>query len=387
MADNLPTSPILDFIRAMPKAEIHIHLEGAIQPETLLELAKRHGREDRLPTTDLAGLRRWFTFTDFPHFIQIYWTISDLLRTPEDFALIVHACGADMAAQNIRYREITFTPFTHTDIQDKNLTIDGLFEGLEAGRAQAKRDFGVEMRWVFDIPRNTSFKPWRKSKRLRQASRALDSAVRRIGLRKGDLYVPYPAERTLAYALAGQDKGVIGFGLGGYEVGAPPEPFAPLFHTAKAEGLLSVPHAGETVGPASIWGAVQALAADRIGHGVRAIEDEALLTLLKERQIPLEVNPTSNICLHVYPSLADHPFPLLDRLGLLVTVNSDDPPLFNTSLCQEYMALATEFGYDRAALARIARNAFVASGAPSDLKARLLLEFDTWVSENVSSGG
>jgi len=386
MADQTPTLPILDFIRAMPKAEIHIHLEGAIQPETLLELAKRHGRENRLPSTDIAALRRWFTFTDFPHFIQIYWTISDLLRTPEDFALIVHACGADMAAQNIRYRELTFTPFTHTDLQEKGLTIAGLFEGLEAGRAQAKRDFGVEMRWVFDIPRNTSFQTWHKSTRVRTAGRAVDGALRRMGWRTGERYVPYPAERTLAYALAGQDKGVIGFGLGGYEVGAPPEPFAPLFQTAKSAGLLSVPHAGETVGPASIWGSVQALGADRIGHGVRAIEDEALLDLLKERQIPLELNPTSNICLHVYPSLAEHPFPQLDRLGLLVTVNSDDPPLFNTSLCQEYAVLANEFGYGKADLARVARNAFVAAGAPRALKTSLLAEFDSWVSEHVPSG-
>lgn len=369
---------LLAFIQAMPKAEIHVHLEGAIQPETVLALARRHRREETLPTTDLDGLRRWFTFTDFPHFIQIYWTISNLLRTPEDFALIVHACGADMAAQNIRYRELTFTPFTHTDLQEKGLTFAALFEGLEAGRAQAKRDFGVEMRWVFDIPRNTSFKPWHKSSRMRGVVRAVDAQLRRFGLRTKEYYNPYPAERTLAYALAGQEQGVVGFGLGGYEVGAPPEPFAHVFRTAKAAGLLSVPHAGETVGPASIWGAVTTLDADRIGHGVRAIEDEKLVALLKERQIPLEINPTSNICLHVYPSLAEHPFPKLDRMGLLVTVNSDDPPLFNTSLTQEYQVLATEFGYGRADLTRIARNAFLTCGAPAPLKQQLLHEFDEW---------
>ena len=375
---------MVDFIQAMPKAEIHVHLEGAIQPVTLLELARRHHREDTLPTTDLDGLRRWFTFTDFPHFIQIYWTISDLLRTPEDFALIVHACGADMAAQHIRYRELTVTPFTHTDLQEKGLTMEALFEGLEAGRAQAKRDFGVEMRWVFDIPRNTSFKPWHKSSRVRGVKRAVDAQLRRFGLRTKEYYNPYPAERTLAYALAGQDKGVIGFGLGGYEVGAPPEPFAQVFRRAKAAGLLSVPHAGETMGPASIWGAVTTLDADRIGHGVRAIEDERLLALLKERQIPLELNPTSNICLHVYSSLAEHPFPKLDRMGLLVTINSDDPPLFNTSLIQEYQILATEFGYGQADLARVARNAFVTCGAPTPVKQQLLGEFDEWMksSEN-----
>ncbi len=179
------------------------------------------------------------------------------------------------------------------------------------------------MRWVFDIPRNTSFKPWHKSSKVRGVKRVVDAQLRRLGLRTKEYYNAYPAERTLAYALAGQDKGVVGFGLGGYEVGAPPEPFAQVFRTAKAAGLLSVPHAGETVGPASIWGAVTTLHADRIGHGVRAIEDEKLLALLKERQIPLELNPTSNICPHVYPNLADHPFPELDRMGLLVTVNSE----------------------------------------------------------------
>ncbi|MCC9079002.1 adenosine deaminase [Litorilinea aerophila] len=345
------------WIQAMPKAELHIHLEGSIQPETLLELARRHGRVHELPSDDLAELRRWFVFRDFPHFVEIYLTISNLLRTPEDFALIVHACGADMAAQNIRYRELTVTPFTHTDLQQKGLTLDDLLEGLEAGRVQARRDFGVEMRWIFDIPRNVSFQGPEQR------------------------YDPGPAERTLAYALAGRDYGVIGFGLGGYEVGAPPEPFAHAFRAAKEAGLLSVPHAGETLGPESVWGALDALQADRIGHGVRAMEDPALLTVLRDRAIPLEVNLTSNICLHVYPRLAGHPFPHLDRMGLILTVNSDDPPLFNTDLCREYALLATEFGYGRADLARLARNAFQVSGAPPALKERLLAEFDRWAQQ------
>lgn len=354
MERQVPTQPdLLAWIQTMPKAEIHIHLEGAIQPHTLLELARRHQRLNTLPATDVAGLQQWFTFRDFRHFIEIYWTISDLLRTPEDFALAVYDCGADMAAQNIRYRELTFTPFTHTDLQQKGVTIADLLAGLEAGRQQARRDFGVEMSWVFDVPRNTSF-------------------------RRGGNYDPYPAECTLAYAVAGQDQGVVGFGLGGFEVDAPPEPFAPIFQQALAAGLHSLPHAGETMGAASVWGAVTALQAERIGHGVRAMEDPHLLALLKERQIVLEINPTSNICLHVYRRLAEHPFPHLDRMGLLVTVNSDDPPLFNTSLCQEYAALATEFGYGAADLARIARNAFVTSAAPGTLKRRLLAEFDTW---------
>lgn len=347
------------FIAAMPKAELHIHLEGAIQPRTVLELARRHNRVHDLPAQDVAGLQQWFKFTDFPHFIQVYIAISDLLRTPEDFALIVHECGADMAAQNIAYREITFTPFTHTDLLDKGLTIDDLLEGLDAGSEQARRDFGVEMRWVFDIPRNVSFRE-----------------------NDGGAYDPYPAQRTLEYALRGRESGVIGFGLGGYEVGAPPQPFAHAFQAAKEAGLLSLPHAGETVGPTSVWGALDALGADRIGHGVRAMEDPALLQRIKDDGIVLEINPTSNICLHVYRRLAEHPFPHLDRMGVTVTVNSDDPPLFNTTLNQEYSVLAAEFGYTNAELARIARNAFTSSGAPPSLKERLLRNFDAWVEEH-----
>lgn len=346
------------FIEQMPKAEIHIHLEGAIQPATVLKLAERHGQQHRLPGGDLETLRRWFTFTDFPHFVNIYLTIQDLLRTPDDFALAAYECGADMAAQNIVYREVTITPYTHTDYQDKGVTIDDLLAGLEQGRQRAKDEFGVEMRWVFDVPRNLSFDG-------------------------GTQYNPAVAERTLAYARAGQAQGVVGFGLGGHEVGAPPEPFAHAFAAAKEAGLLSVPHAGETMGPDSVWGALRDLQADRIGHGVRAIEDPALLHHLRDHQIPLEINPTSNEKLHVYRRLAEHPFPHLDRMGLLVTVNSDDPPLFNTTLVQEYAALAKEFGYDAANLARIARNAYVAAGMETAVRDRLLADFDAWVADRL----
>ena len=350
----LPISPeTAAFIQGMPKAELHIHLEGSIQPATLLALAERHGHTDRLPTTNVDALQAWFRFTDFNHFVHIYLLISDLLRTPEDFALIVRDFGADMAAQNIRYREATFTPFTHTDLQRKGLTINNLLAGLEEGRRAARDEFGVEIRWVFDIPRNASFS-------------------------QHGAYDPYPAERTLAYALAGREHGVVGFGLGGYEVGAPPAPFAHAFAAAKAAGLISAPHAGETMGAASVRDAVTLLGAERIGHGVRAIEDPALLALLHERQIPLEINPTSNVCLHVYRRLAEHPFPHLDRMGIPVTVNSDDPPLFNTTLSHEYAVLAAEFGYSHADLARIARNAFQYSAAPAPTKQRLLAEFDAW---------
>ena len=149
----MSTETILtDFIQAMPKAELHIHLEGSIRPETVLELARRHRRTELLPSTDLEILRQWFAFTSFNHFLKIYLIIQDLLRSPEDFALVTYECGADMAAQNILYREVTFTPYTHTHYQNKSLTIEGILAGLEEGRQRAKAEFGVEIRWIFDIP-------------------------------------------------------------------------------------------------------------------------------------------------------------------------------------------------------------------------------------------
>ena len=345
------------FVHEMPKAELHVHLEGAIQPGTVLKLARRHNMQDTLPAGDLEGLKRWYAFTDFDHFLEVYLVIQDLIRTSEDFALIAYELGADMAAQNIRYREATVTPFTHTDYLQKDMTITDILEGLETGRQRAKEEFGVEIRWVFDCPRQLSFRD------------------------EDSHYDRYPAERTLEYALLGRDRGVVGFGLGGNEVGAPPHPFAHAFSAAKEAGLLCVPHAGEVDGAVSVWGALNELQADRIGHGVRAIEDPDLLAVLKARRIPLEVNPTSNICLHIYRSLGEHPFPHLDRMGLLVTVNSDDPPLFNTTLSQEYEVIANTFGYGKKDLARIARNAFTACGAEEPVKTRLLAEFDTWAAE------
>lgn len=351
---------LTQFIQEMPKAEIHIHLEGSIQPKTVLELAERHQRYDILPGNDEATLRKWFTFTEFPHFIDVFLTILQLLRTAEDFATVTYEIGAEMAAQNIRYRELTITPNMHTQDENKGMSFEDMLDGLEAGRKRAREDFGVEMRWVFDCSRTLSFPD-----------------------RERGTYDPRPARRTLAYALAGIDRGVIGIGLGGYEVGAPPEPFADVFAAAKEAGLLSLPHAGESVGPSSVWGALNALQADRIGHGVRAIEDPALLQVLKERQVPLEVSLTSNQCLHIYESVADHPFPKLDKLGLLLTVNSDDPPLFNTTLTREYRLLAEEFGYGAVDIARIARNAFAVSAAEPVLKAEMLAEFDEWVKANL----
>ena len=346
-------SELQEFIQKLPKAELHIHLEGAIAPDTLLELARRNKMLDLLPYQKEAELKDWFRFSDFDHFVSIIVTIQDLLRTPEDFALIAYRLGEDMARQNILYREATLTPYTHIDYQNKGLSINDILSGLEEGRQKAKADFGVEIRWVFDIYRNLSFM-----------------------LNEDNNYHPEPAEKTLEYALAGLDKGVVGFGIGGNEVGAPAKPFSPAFIEAKQSGLISVPHAGETMGPESIWSAVLDLQADRIGHGVRAIEDPTLMAYLKEHHITLEVNPTSNLCLHIYPEIEDHPFKALDEFGIPVTINSDDPGLFNTNLNREYLLVAEAFDYTPEDLIRLARNAFLAAGAELNVRQALLDDFD-----------
>ncbi len=345
------------FAAAMPKVELHVHLEGSILPETLLALAQRHGMS--LPAADVAGLRAWYRFTSFRHFIDIYLTISSLLRTPDDFALIVHDFGREMARQHIRYAEVTFTPFTHL-WQDKGLHAEDLIDGLDAGRTQAAAEFGVDMAWVLDIPRNLSFK---------------DGA-----------YTGYASDPTVDMALAWRERGVVALGLGGNEVGAPPEPFAHAFDRARAGGLHCLPHAGETVGPESVWGALRALGAERIGHGVRSVEDPALVAYLVERQVPLEVNPTSNLRLGVYPDYASHPLRRLWDAGAYVTVNSDDPPLFNTTLNDEYGVLIDHFGFDAADLEHVTLNALRASCLPPDRKVTLEGEFlDAFERCNVDS--
>jgi adenosine deaminase len=282
-----------------------------------------------------------------------------LLREPEDFALIVTNLGDELARHAVRYAEVTFTPYTHTHLLQKGLTIADLLAGLDAGRRRVLDRHGIHLNWIFDIPRNVSF-------------------------HSNGGYDPAPADTTLAYALEGMPQGVIGFGLGGNEVGAPAAPFAHAFAAAKAAGLHSVPHAGETVGPVSVWNALHALGAERIGHGIRTIEDPHLLAYLKHHQIPLEVNLTSNICLHVYRSLAQHPLPHLDRMGLHVTVNSDDPPLFNTDLSREYAILADIFGYSLADIVRLAHNAIQASFAPPPLRTAIATELEQWFANQLT---
>lgn len=326
-----------NFIARMPKVELHVHLEGSIGPETLLELSRRNQVE--LPVHTTEELRAWIQFTDFDHFIEIYLAICSCLRTPEDFELIATEFLRGQAQQNILYSEVIFTPYTHHE----HVSMDDQLAAINRARKWAERELGVRMGLAPDISR----------------------MVR-------------PVEHSLVvadWAIANRDKGIIALGLGGPEVGNPPELFIEAFERAFAAGLPSLPHAGETEGPASIWGALNSLHAVRIGHGVRCLEDPVLAAYLRENQVPLDVSPTSNVCLRVAPDLKQHPLPRLLAEGLLITINSDDPPLFSTTLTEEYQKVAATFGFNRAQIEQLVLNGVRASLLPEEERVSMENEF------------
>jgi adenosine deaminase len=322
------------FLLRIPKVELHVHLEGAMRPAVLLELARRNGID--LPARDDAGLKRWFRFKDFEHFVEVYLTCSRALRSPEDFQLLALDFLAEQAYQNIVYTEAHFTISTHlANGADGAAVLDALVEAVEEG----ERRYGVMLRLIPDIVRNVSVEA---------------------------------ADQTLEWALAGRARGVVAaLGLSGSEARFPNEPFRPHFDAARREGLHRVAHAGEHAGPESVRSVLDVCGAERIGHGVRSIEDPSLVEELRAGQIPLEVCPTSNLCLGVAPDLEHHPFDRLYRSGVALSVNSDDPSFFNTNLTREYLRLHQTFGYTAPELAGLALAALRDSFLPEEQKAAL----------------
>src|SRR5579859_6260490 len=301
------------YIAAAPKAELHLHLEGSVRPSTLLTLAERNGTV--LPADTVEGLQGLFVFRDFSHFVQMYLAISACMRFEEDFELVAYELGAELARQNARYAEVTFTAGTYG--LGFGVPLVTCLGGVSRGRERVRTDFGVELRWIFDF----------------------------VHLPQNQDYTERAMTYTVESAINGKDAGVVALGLGGTEVGHSFERIEPLFLQAQSAGLHSAPHAGETVGPESVWGALEFLGAERIGHGVRSVEDPELVQYLAQNRVPLEICPTSNICLGVYPDLERHPLRALYDAGVVVTVNSDDPPLFNTTLTQELQLLPDAFGF------------------------------------------
>jgi len=328
------------FIAGLPKAELHVHQVGSASPRIVSELAARH---PGVVPSDPDELRKFYEFRDFAHFVEVYLAVVDLIRNADDLRLLTYEVAREMAeGQRIRYAELTCTPFTSVVT---GIPIEAYTEAIEDARVAAERDFGLVLRWIYDIP--------------------------------GESGVP-AADATLDFALNHRVDALIGFGLGGPEVGVPRPQFQPHFDAARAAGLRSVPHAGETTGPETVWDALRLLGAERIGHGTTAVEDPTLLAHLAETGIPLEVCPSSNVATRAVAAIADHPITAFVDAGVTVTVNSDDPPMFGTSLNREYEIAADLLDLDEAGVADLARTAVRASFAEESVKTRLLAEIDAY---------
>ncbi|MEU4118084.1 adenosine deaminase [Kitasatospora sp. NPDC028055] len=339
---NLGDRSIEAFIAGMPKAELHVHHVGSASPRIVADLASRYAGQSKVPT-DPAALAEYFTFTDFAHFIEVYLSVVDLVRDAEDVRALTYGVAEDMARQNIRYAELTLTPYSSVR---RGIPDVAFMEAIEDARLRAEKDLGVVLRWCFDIPGEAGLEA---------------------------------AEITARLATDLAPEGLVSFGLGGPEIGVPRPQFKPYFDRARAAGLRSVPHAGETTGPETVWDAIRELGAERIGHGTQAVQDPALVDHLGEHRIPLEVCPTSNIATRAVERIEDHPIKRMVDAGLLVTVNSDDPPMFGTDLNTEYAVAARLLGLDETGVAALARNAVEASFLEQAGKARLVGEIDSYL--------
>ncbi|HEX9999900.1 MAG TPA: adenosine deaminase [Actinoplanes sp.] len=333
---------LTSFIAGLPKVELHVHHVGSASPRIVAELAARHEGKSPVPA-DPAALADYFAFRDFAHFIEVYLTVVDLIRDDQDVWTLTYEVARELAGQQVRYAELTVTPYSSVK---RGIPAPAFCAAIEDARRSAAADFGIELRWCFDIP--------------------------------GEAGLP-AAEQTLRIALDERPDGLISFGLGGPEIGVPRSQFKPYFEQARAAGLHSVPHAGETTGPETIWDAVRDLGAERIGHGISAANDPALLAHLAEHRIALEVSPTSNLRTRAVASLDEHPLATLVGAGVPVSINSDDPPMFGTTLVQEYAVAAQLLGLDAHGVGGLARAAVEQSFGSPAAKATLLAEIDAYV--------
>ena len=328
-----------DWLLDLPKVELHCHLEGSMSSATVKALASRHHPDWSWVWS--GDIPDHFSFVDFPDFGRQYLFGLSLLRNEEDLATVTDDLAATLALQNVRYAELTTTAFSHlAGSMPPEVYRDGLDEGRR--RAAAR---GVEIGWVIDIPR--------------------------------DLEMPDDTT-TVDYLESGlTPEGLVALGLGGYEVGFPAAPYTSHFERARALGLRSVPHAGETEGADSVRQAVEELGADRIGHGVRVLEDRDLTARIADAGILCEVCPTSNFLLGVVDDIDDHPLPRMMEAGLNVSINTDDPGWFDTDLVTE-LRIATDLGVDRDTHLRLHRGALSASFSPPTVRRAIAEELDAY---------
>jgi aminodeoxyfutalosine deaminase len=298
----MSTEPI-PLVPPLPKIELHVHLEGTVRAAELLDIATRN--HVHLPADNVDDLARLYTFSDFDHFIELWMMTTHVIQNEVDFRQVVVSYAEEAARHGAVYIEGIFTPAERVS---GGASWDEVFSGFCDGALEAREKHGVEVRLTPDIPRS-------------------------FGLE--------PALETVRYSIKYRERGIVGVGLGGREASFPPEPFEPAFRIAKDAGLGSVPHAGEVMGTDSIRGAIDALQADRLRHGVRAVDDPGLLRELAAREIVCDVCPVSNLRTRVYDSLAAHPLPAMLEAGVLCSISTDDPAMFDTDLTREYEAAAS----------------------------------------------
>jgi aminodeoxyfutalosine deaminase len=328
----------IEFIRRLPKAELHLHLEGTVAPETLVELSQRH---DPAPLS-LDEARALYRYTDFTGFLMAFKAVTERLRTPQDYELIAWRMLQRLAAQGVVHAEVYVAVgvvhyWGRTEIEP-------LFTALEHARERAERELGISLYWIFD-------------------------AVRHFG--------PEAAARVFrkAAAMRGKYPSIIGIGIGGDERQTGADVFRDLYAEARNSGLRLTAHAGESTGPESIWAAIN-IGAERIGHGLTAIEDPELMEVLTERQVPIEICITSNVRTGCCLPLTAHPVRSYFDAGLMVTLNSDDPAMFASDLECEYALAANDFGFTREHLREMAANSIEASFLPPERKVELLLRIE-----------
>lgn len=330
---------LADRLCTMPKAEIHVHAEGATDAETFYEMAQRN--QVNLPAESLEEWKSFFEFRDFSHFIQVYAAAVKCLQTPEDYALMIERLYKRQAEENILYTEA----FLSASFLTQKFGDEEILDAIAAGRAAGEANYHCQVNLIPDIARE----------------------------------IPDSQHRVLEFVLKGKERGLfIGLGVGGLEVGYPPELFTETYAEAQQQGLRVVAHAGEAVGAASIWGAVNALKAERIGHGIRCLDDPNLVEVLRQRQIPLEVSPHSNYCLGVVERSQSHPIRKMIDAGLYCTVNSDDPAMFSTNLTNEYLTLAKQ-GFSWEELWQLNLNTLEATFLDEVEKARYRVEWEKFV--------
>jgi len=325
-------------ILEMPKTELHLHLEGAIPLETLYNFIQRQGADPSVSTFE--GLERKLRYTDFAHFIDVWTWKNTFIKEERDFEEIAYQVLRKLSKQNVKYLEAFYSP---GDYRRQGLSVQGITENIIKGKERAYNDFGIRSELIVDLIRDHGPE---------------------VGMQRLDEVTPFLG------------KGIIGIGLGGSEQAFPADPYEFVYKEARKRGFRLTAHAGEVVGPESIWAAIKKLGSERIGHGVRAKEDPQLVSFLKERQIPLEICVVSNVKTKVFESVEAHPIKQYFEDGLMVTVNSDDPTMFNTSITQEYSILAQKLCFTPRDMKRLTMNSVEASFMSDKDKEYMRSQFD-----------